>query len=139
MRIGINSRLDTIQAAVLLAKFPVFAANEKSDYYKGKLKDIVDVPIILDGFYSSWAQYTIKLKDRKQRDNVQRYLKERDIPAFIYYPKPMHMQKAFAPDQYVPLPVSEKLCDRVISLPISPYVSMDEIDMVCESVNLAIL
>ena len=89
VRIGMNSRLDTLQAAVLLAKFPVFAEKEL-DWMQGiaakyteELKDVVKVPFIKDGFYSSWAQYTIQLSNREERDGLQSYLKEQEIPRAV--------------------------------------------------------
>ena len=140
IRIGMNSRLDTIQAAILLAKFPLFVekelddVNEKASYYTKKLPSNVKVPVIRDGFYSSWAQYTIQLADKLQREKLQSFLKSRDIPSFIYYPKPMHSQKAFSSYKQDKYPVTDQLCDTVLSLPISPYIAFTDIDKVIESI-----
>ena len=135
VRIGWNSRLDTIQAAILQVKFKAFAEYELRDIncvaeqYTKELEGVVKVPQIKDGFYSSWAQYTIQLESKKQRDDLQAYLKEAGIPTMVYYPKPMHMQTAFSGNkEYVDCLVTERLCDTVLSLPMHPY--MQERDIV---------
>ena len=159
VRIGMNSRLDTVQAAVLQVKLKAFAEYELDDInvaaekYTERLKDIVATPIIPDGFRSSWAQYTIKLQDGIQRDALQAALKAEGIPSMVYYPKPMHLQTAFAqtPDQVggdggsvIPgltgnlCPVATSLCDRVLSLPMHPYLTEEQIDTVCTAVKNAL-
>lgn len=138
IRIGWNSRLDTLQAAVLNVKFDAFTKNELDSVnkaaavYKEMLEGIVKTPVVLDGFYSSWAQYTIQLSDRAERDGLQSYLKENGIPSMIYYPKAMHLQTAFAQLKvYEACPVTEKLCDTVLSLPMHPYLEKDDIVRIC--------
>lgn len=143
VRIGMNSRLDTLQAAILQVKFKAFIDYELTDInkaaaeYTERLKGIVETPVIPDGFYSSWAQYTIKLKDKEQRDELQTYLKEQGIPAMVYYPNPMHLQTAYKDLGYQKgdFPVSEKLCDCVLSLPMHPYISEKEIEEVCDTIK----
>lgn len=143
VRIGMNSRLDTLQAAVLQAKLPVFAEKELeweqeiAAKYTEQLKDIVATPVIKDGFYSSWAQYTIQLPDKAARDGLQAYLKERGIPSAVYYQKPMHRQTAFAQNKYDDgdYPVSNKLSEIVLSLPFHPYMKEDEIMSVADAVK----
>lgn len=142
VRIGMNSRLDTLQAAILQVKFKAFIDYELTDInkaaaeYTKRLKRIVKTPIIPDGFYSSWAQYTIKLKDKEQRDELQTYLKEQGIPAMVYYPNPMHLQTAYKDLGYQKgdFPVSEKLCDCVLSLPMHPYITTAEIEKVIDTI-----
>ncbi len=142
VRIGMNSRLDTLQAAILKVKFDAFKRyelndiNKVADFYTEKLKDLVKTPFIPKGYLSSWAQYTIQLQDEKQRDGLQAYLKEQGIPTMVYYPKPMHEQTAYLDLGYLSgdFPVTESLCRRVLSLPMHPYLSMEEIIKVCQKI-----
>ena len=137
VRIGWNSRLDTIQAAVLQVKLKAFASyelknvNEVAVKYTELLKDVVKTPIVPQNMYSSWAQYTLRLESEDQRDALQAYLKEQGIPSMVYYPKPMHQQLAFDGNRnYVDCPVTEKLCKTVLSLPMHPYMTDEEINTV---------
>ena len=164
VRIGLNSRLDTVQAAVLQVKLKAFVDYELDDInaaaekYTERLKDIVAPPVIPAGFRSSWAQYTIKLQDASQRDALQAALKAEGIPSMVYYPKPLHLQTAFA-DPHVGLrppqddslsfraepqsesrnldlcPVATSLCSRVLSLPLHPYITEEQIDTVCNAIR----
>ncbi len=142
IRIGMNSRMDSIQAAILLVKLKAFKEYELADVnkvaarYTEKLKDVVKTPIVPEGFYSSWAQYTIQVGNKEIRTGLQAALKALDIPTAIYYPIPMHRQTAFNylnPNENQ-CPVSDKLADTVLSLPIHPYLSEKEQDMICETV-----
>lgn len=143
VRIGLNSRLDTLQAAILKVKLKAFAGyeladvNAAADKYTARLKDIVKVPEIPEGYYSSWAQYTIRLKDEEQRNGLQAYLKGKNIPSMIYYPKAMHRQEAFAglDTQKTELEITEALCRTVLSLPLHPYMEDAEIAEVCDAVT----
>ena len=138
VRIGLNSRLDTIQAAILSVKLKAFSdyeltdINNVADKYTEALSGIVKTPVIPKGFYSSWAQYTIQLKDKETRDRLQASLKEKGVPSMVYYPKPMHRQEAFAGQAYddADFPNTIKLCDTVLSLPMHPYLSDEDIDEV---------
>jgi len=141
IRIGWNSRLDTIQAAVLIPKLKAFEdfelekVNEAAAKYTDILKNVVKCPQIPDSYLSSWAQYTIQLKSEAERDGLQAYLKEHGIPSMIYYPKPMHLQKAFADLKvYQECPVTEKLCKTVLSLPLHPYLETDEIQLIANEI-----
>ena len=150
VRIGMNSRLDTVQAAVLQVKLKAFDEyeladiNVAADRYTERLKDIVATPVIPAGFRSSWAQYTIRLRDKAQRDALQAALKAEGIPSMVYYPKPMHLQTAFASLSFRAepqaesrnlCPVATSLCDRVLSLPMHPYLTTEQIDMVCDVIR----
>ncbi len=143
VRIGMNSRLDTLQAAILLVKFKAFKEYELSDVnkvalkYTERLRDIAKTPFIPEGYYSSWAQYTLILKDKEQRDGLQAFLKEKEIPTMIYYPKAMHEQSAFDFLNYPKgsSPVTEYLCDRVLSLPMHPYLTDNLIDQICNVIK----
>lgn len=146
VRIGLNSRLDTIQAAVLDVKLRAFDdyelvdINKVADKYTEKLSALgekVKTPVIPAGFYSSWAQYTIQLSDRKTRDDLQAALKAEGIPSMVYYPKPMHRQEAFAGHAYddAEFPNTLKLCDTVLSLPMHPYLTDEDIDTVVNVIN----
>ena len=146
IRIGINSRLDTIQAAVLQVKFAAFQQHELEDVnraaslYTQYLGDVLKTPVVPEGFTSSWAQYTLILKSSEQRDQLQRALKEQGIPTMIYYPKPMHLQSAFADLGYQKgdFPVAERLCAQVLSLPMHPYLEEEDIRFVCNAIRSAL-
>ncbi|WP_338449631.1 DegT/DnrJ/EryC1/StrS family aminotransferase [Niallia oryzisoli] len=143
VRIGVNSRLDTMQAAILQIKLRAFIEHELKDVnkayqrYNQKLNGIVETPIIPDGYYSSFAQYTIKLQSKEQRDGLQAKLKENGIPSMIYYIKPMHKQEAFSnlvfdDNEYE---VTNKLCNTVLSLPMHPYIKEENIEAVCNVIQ----
>lgn len=143
VRIGMNSRLDSIQAAILIVKLKAFKEYELVDVnkvaarYTEKLSGMVKTPVVPQGFYSSWAQYTIQLADKESRSKLQAALKENDIPTAIYYPIPMHRQTAFRdldPDDNQ-CPVSDLLADRVLSLPIHPYLTETDQDRICEVIR----
>jgi len=142
VRIGMNSRMDSIQAAVLLVKLKAFQdyelvdVNKVAERYTEKLKGIVKTPVVPQGYYSSWAQYTLQLKSKEDREGLQAALKAAGIPTAVYYPIPMHRQTAF---KYLNIednlcPLADRLADTVISLPIHPYLSEADQDIICESV-----
>lgn len=142
IRIGMNSRLDTLQAAILLAKldsfinFEIDAVNKVAEEYSCHLADKVETPTVLDGYVSSWAQYTIKLSDKEHRDELQNRLKAAGIPSMVYYPKALHKQEAFANckiygDGFVN---TEILCDTVLSLPMHPYMEMEDLKKVIDTI-----
>lgn len=142
IRIGRNSRLDTIQAGILLPKFhalrdyEIDEVNRVAAAYSEKLKDMVVVPSIREGFLSSWAQYTIMCVNEEMRDRLQARLKEQNIPAMVYYPRPLHLQQAFAACGHKAgdLPVAEAACKRVLSLPMHPYMCEADVAKVASSI-----
>ncbi len=142
VRIGINSRLDSIQAAILNVKLTAFIEHEMEDVnrvyrlYTEKLKEIVDTPIIAEGYVSSFAQYTIKLKNKEERDALQAKLKEKGIPSMVYYTKPMHKQGAFVEYDYNDndFDVTNELCDTVLQLPIHPYMDVYTINKIVKTI-----
>ena len=135
VRVGVNSRLDTLQAAVLLAKLDAFegeldAVNEAAALYSGALAESgLALPEVPEGYRSSWAQYTVRLPEGLDRDALQAALKERGVPTMVYYPKPMHGQGAFEGAHLCPdgCPVTKRLCETVLSLPMGPYLTADEV------------
>ena len=135
VRIGVNSRLDSIQAAVLNVKLTAFIEHELEDVnrvyrlYTENLNGIVETPVIPDGYISSFAQYTIRLKNKEERDALQAKLKEESIPSMVYYTKPMHKQVAFAEYDYddSDFEVTNELCDTVLSLPMHPYLAESDV------------
>ena len=140
-RIGKTSRLDTIQAAVLIEKLKIFAdeieaRNRAADRYADGLGDVAIVPRVPDGLTSVWAQYTLRLKPG-QRGPLGAALKEQGIPTGIYYPKPIHQQVAYREFPVVDggLPVSEQLADEVISLPMHAYLDEATQDRVVNAVR----
>ncbi|MFC7685715.1 DegT/DnrJ/EryC1/StrS family aminotransferase [Ureibacillus sp. GCM10028918] len=143
VRIGVNSRLDSIQAAILKVKLKAFTDHELDDVnhvyklYTERLNGIVETPIIPGGYYSSFAQYTIKLKSKKERDGLQSFLKEHGIPSMVYYIKPLHKQGAFTNLIYdnTVFTVSNEICDSVLSLPMHPYTKPNEIEYICEIIT----
>ena len=134
--IGYNSRLDSIQAAILLPKFRAFkdyeveAVNKVAQMYTERLKDKVVTPYVPDGYLSSWAQYTIRLESKEERDALQKKLKDNNIPSMIYYPRGMHEQQVF---KYLELPNELfpntcKATQTVLSLPMHPYLEEKDIE-----------
>lgn len=145
IRIGLNSRLDTLQAAVLLEKLRFFeeeitACGRVAAAYDERLRDVVKTPVILNGNRSGWAQYTICLKDAAERDKVMAQMKADGIPSAVYYRKPMHRQEAFVGMLCGAerCENTEYVCDRCLSLPMHPYLEDAEIASVCESVRKAV-
>ena len=147
VRLGKNSRLDTIQAAILLAKLKAFVDYELDDINKAATlytelfsdTDLV-LPIIPVGYYSSWAQYTVQLPESVDRSKVQAKLKEAGIPSMVYYAKPMHCQDAFNDTDSMKSDciVTDGLCKSVLSLPIDPYKSKEDIETVANELMKAI-
>jgi len=147
--IGVNSRLDTIQAAILKVKLKAFRKYELIDVNKVaaryaqllcNIEAKIELPQIAENYYSSWAQYTIQLPENIDRNAVQEYMKMTGIPTMVYYPKPMHRQKAFEETQsaIADCPITEKLCKRVLCLPIHPYLTEKENEVVVIALEAAL-
>jgi dTDP-4-amino-4,6-dideoxygalactose transaminase len=134
VRIGINGRLDTIQAAVLLAKFDIFSEEialrqQVASRYNELLgSDTLVTPHIPAECLSAWAQYSVLARDSAHRSTIQARLKEEDIPTAIYYPTPLHLQPAFSSLGYAEgdFPVSEACSRRIFSLPMHPYLGAED-------------
>jgi len=125
VRVGVNARLDTLQAAILLEKLAIFPEeitrrNTIADRYNNGLADVVDIPAMMDGAISTWAQYTVV---SAQRDAIIAHLKDANIPSVVYYEKPLHHQTAYKnyPVGGGELPVTDRLAKQVFSLPMHPY------------------
>ena len=143
IRLGYNSRLDTIQAAVLQVKFKAFRDYEvdsvnhiaemyNHEIYNGKLEPSLVIPVVKSGFVSSWAQYTVQLPKEADRNKLQKEMKDKGIPTMVYYPKPMHAQGAFAgtDSEKADCKATDELCKRVLSLPMHPYMSESDVQRV---------
>lgn len=145
VRIGMNGRLDTLQAAILLEKLAIFPDEIKSrniiaKRYNDALKDIVTVPEIFPDLLSTWAQYTMLLPRDMNRDHVAHLLKEKGVPTAIYYPTPLHQQTAYQnyPKASEQLLISEDYAKRVLSLPMHPYLEVTTQDYIIHSVREAL-
>lgn len=147
IRLGMNSRLDTLQAAVLDVKFEAFRTHELEEvnraaaWYTEALQGSgLVLPEVRPGFVSSWAQYTVQLPQGTDRAAVQAELKERGIPSMVYYAKPMHHQGAFANTRsaQADCPVTELLCETVLSLPLHPYMTEQQVQKISDAVRDAL-
>jgi dTDP-4-amino-4,6-dideoxygalactose transaminase len=144
VRIGLNARLDTLQAAVLIEKLKIFAdelerRNAVAARYDAALAAVVEVPRLMAGATSVWAQYTIRVPGGR-RDALAAALKACGVPTAIHYPKPLHRQTAYCmyPVAGNGLPVSERMAAEVISLPIHPYLAERDQERVIEGVKTAL-
>lgn len=146
VRIGMNSRLDTIQAAILRVKLKAFCdheiadVNERAMWYHDALSNTkLILPRVSNNTDSSWAQYTVRLPEDIERNWVQSKLKTENIPSMIYYPKPMHKQVAFKNRCLAPsegCPVADRLCESVLSLPMGPYLTRADVNEVAKKLSL---
>jgi dTDP-4-amino-4,6-dideoxygalactose transaminase len=144
LRTGMNGRLDSIQAAVLLAKLTVFAdelaiRERIARYYDSRLGNAVVTPSRVQDSTSAWAIYAILLKDAAAREHMQSSLRADGIPTAIYYPRPLHLQPAYREHHDgTSLPVSEDLAQRILALPIHPDLSESDMAHVCDRVLAAL-
>lgn len=143
VRIGMNSRLDTIQAAILQVKLEAFinyeleAVNSAAELYTKNLSSDIKTPKVLDGYYSSWAQYTIQLKNNEQRNGLQEHLKKQGIPTMVYYQNVLHKQLAFQEidGSKTEAGIAYQLSKCVLSLPLHPYIKENEILLITDIIN----
>jgi dTDP-4-amino-4,6-dideoxygalactose transaminase len=145
VRLGLTGRLDTIQAAILIEKLKIFeeeiaARNKVAERYAQGLGNVVTVPYVASGVTSVWAQYTIRLPAGTNRDEFAAALKAQGIPTAIYYPKSMHQQTAYRdyPVADGGLPISEKLSEDVISLPMHAYLDEPTQERIIKAVRGAV-
>jgi dTDP-4-amino-4,6-dideoxygalactose transaminase len=142
VRIGVNSRLDTIQAAILLEKLSIFpeeielreaVAQRYNNAFRASNRIVA--PRVIEGGQSTWAQYTIQVPDRGK---LQAELKAKGIPSAVYYPIPLSKQKGYRHFPSAPTPVSDKICNTVIALPMHPYLDAATQDRIVETVLAAV-
>jgi dTDP-4-amino-4,6-dideoxygalactose transaminase len=140
LRTGMNGRLDTLQAAVLLAKLDIFESElarreEIAGIYDRRLGNLVKIPARVPDSTSAWAIYAILLKNETERTRVQGVMKGLGVPSAIYYPRPLHQQPAYAGHHDGrAMPVSEDLATRILALPIHPDLSDADAERVCDAV-----
>ena len=139
IRIGLNGRLDTIQAAILLEKMKIFPKelgqrNAIAKKYSQNLNQYFKCQHVPEGYGSAWAQYSVLAASTKERSICMEKLRDADIPTAIYYPKPLHLQDAFSDLNYSTgdFPVAESISQRIFSLPMHPYLSDDNISKICD-------
>lgn len=142
VRIGINGRLDTIQAAILLEKFAIFedelvSRDKIANRYTEKLNGSVIAPVVPDGHTSTWAEYTIRVPERAK---VVAHLRDMNIPTAIYYPNPLHKQTAFKsfPIAANGLPVTDRVAKDVLSIPMHPYLEENVQDYIVDTIQTAV-
>ena len=145
VRVGMNSRLDTLQAAILSVKLSVYAdeiaaRNVVAERYSARLANVVDTPVVPANYTSVWAQYTVKLQSAEERTAVQASLNAAGIPTAVYYPMPLHKQTAYRdfPADPAGLAVSERLSERVLSLPMHPYLDEATQGRIIDAVGSAV-
>ena len=143
VRVGINGRMDTIQATILLSKFSIFEDEIKkrqkiATRYSEKLKDFVSIPYIKDHNLSAWAQYSVL---HKESEKIIKHLQSKKLPVAVYYPIPLHLQKMFADlgHKKGDFPVSEKIAGEIFSLPMHPYLTNEDQDIIIEAIKEALI
>lgn len=142
VRLGVNGRMDTMQAAVLLAKLEVFDKElamraDVAERYSERLEGVVQVPYVEAGNRSVYAQYTIEVD---HRERVAQMMREQGIPTAVHYPMPAHMQPAFGGlgHRAGDFPIAERAAERVLSLPMHPYLKEEDQDRICDDLKRAI-
>lgn len=140
LRVGMNGRLDTIQAAILIEKLKIFdeewkVRNNAAEIYHDRLSERLGITPITEDDQSSWGLFAVLAKDTEDRAKLQEHLKMRGVPTAIYYTTPLHTHAAFAP--YAPkggLPVCEEASTRIFALPMHPYLTEDQVHHICDAV-----
>ena len=142
IRIGLNGRMDTMQAAVVLSKLRLFEGEllrrqEVAKQYCEELEGHFKLPVVPDLCLSAWAQFTLQAEDEERRDSIIEKMKGHGIPVMVYYILPLHMQTAFRYLGYKAndLPVCADACKKVFSLPMHPYLSAEEVTFICEKLK----
>ncbi|MGH7043495.1 MAG: DegT/DnrJ/EryC1/StrS family aminotransferase [Acetobacteraceae bacterium] len=144
LRTGMNGRLDTLQAAVLLAKLSVFpeelvARARVAQFYDRHLGNLVEIPARVPDSTGAWAIYSVLLADAAEREHVQGALRAAGVPSAIYYPRPLHLQPAYrAAHDGTRLPVAEALAQRILALPIHPDLSEAALERICAALATAL-
>jgi dTDP-4-amino-4,6-dideoxygalactose transaminase len=139
IRIGLNGRIDTIQAAIILEKMKIFPKelgqrNAIAKKYSQNLNQYFKCQHVPEGYRSAWAQYSVLAASTKERSICMEKLRDADIPTAIYYPRPLHLQDAFSDLNYSTgdFPVAESISQRIFSIPMHPYLSDDNISKICD-------
>ena len=139
IRIGINGRLDTLQAAILISKLKIFESELKKREmialkYRERLDGLVRFQKIPENCMSAWAQFSFLCRDR---NSLISKLDSQKIPSAVYYPKPLHLQPAFSTLNYKKgdFPAAEAVSDTILSIPMHPYLSDEEIDYITETIQ----
>tara|TARA_B100001121_G_C18680793_1_gene618441 strand:- start:1967 stop:2452 length:486 start_codon:yes stop_codon:yes gene_type:complete len=142
VRLGINGRLDTIQATILLEKIEIFdmelkLRNRAANYYTQNINNLCIPPYIPDKYFSSWAQYSIVLPDSINRYELIEKLNKNEIPSMIYYKIPNHLQEGYRKygNQLGDFKMSEDISKKILSLPLHPYLDENSQDKVLEVIN----
>ena len=147
VRIGLNARLDTLQAAILNAKLDIFPQEidlrqDVAQRYTELLSPypMLHTPCVPEGYKSVWAQYSLLTESPESRSNIQESLKKAGIPTAVYYPKPLHLQTAFTSLGYKEgdFPASEDSANRIFSLPMHPYLKASEVERICTVIDAAL-
>ena len=143
IRLGLNGRLDTFQAAILIEKLAIFESelimrNKIAKIYSRNLSSNFIKPYIPNKYFSSWAQYSLLIKNKKERDKIISLLKKNGIPSMIYYKIPLHLQKVFKYLGYKigDLPKSENISNRILSLPMHPYLKRSDQNFIIDTLKL---
>ena len=142
IKVGLNGRMDTLQAAILIEKLKIFdneivMRNKISKYYSKNITNKLTKPYLPKDYISSWAQYSLLASSSKERKNLMSKLGKSKVPSMIYYKIPLHLQKVFKFLNYRKgdFPVCEDLAQKIFSIPMHPYLSRENQDVIVEVLN----